>query len=183
MTRIYTRSGDAGESGLANGMRINKTDLLFEAMGDVDELNAQIGMIRALNKSQNSNDHTVQKNIDDQLSKIQHKLFDVGAQIAQYKNNNIKSADIKTLEQWIDSWQEQLEPLKQFILPAGTGAGSAAHLARSICRRAERKTWQAAVKHVIEPEVIQYLNRLSDYMFVLARVLNDGNEVFWQAES
>ena len=170
MTRIYTRSGDAGESGLANGDRINKTDLLFEAMGDVDELNAQIGMIRALS------DHD---EIDTQLSTVQHKLFDVGAQIAQYKDNNIELQHIKTLEQWIDGWQDQLEPLKQFILPAGTQAGSAAHLARSICRRAERKTWQAAAKHVIEPEVMQYLNRLSDYMFVLARILNGGNEVFW----
>lgn len=173
MTRIYTRSGDAGESGLANGERINKTDLLFEAIGDVDELNAQIGMIRALSQD---------KSIDNELSKVQHKLFDVGAQIAQYKGNNIQSKDIETLEQWIDAWQEQLEPLKQFILPAGTQAGSAAHLARNICRRAERVSWKTAEIHEVESEVMKYLNRLSDYLFVLARVLNGGNEVFWQAE-
>ncbi len=175
MTRIYTRSGDAGESGLANGDRITKTDLLFEVMGDVDELNAQIGMIRALNERK----ETAKEKIDGQLSKIQHKLFDVGAQVAQYKDNNIQSSDIEILEQWIDDWQEQLEPLKQFILPAGTQVGSAAHLARSICRRAERKAWQVAATHEIEREVMMYLNRLSDYMFVLARVLNGGNEVFW----
>lgn len=177
MTRIYTRSGDAGESGLANGKRINKTDLLFEAMGDLDELNAQIGLIRALTEAQTNNPI-----IDSQLSKVQHKLFDVGAQVAQYKDNNIKSADIESLEQWIDAWQDQLEPLKQFILPAGSQAGSAAHLARSICRRAERKTWQAAAQHSIEPEVMMFINRLSDYLFVLARVLNGGDEVFWQPE-
>ncbi len=177
MARIYTRSGDAGESGLANGDRINKTDLLFEAIGDVDELNAQIGMIRAMYES--PSEESTFNVIDEQLSKLQHKLFDVGAQIAQYKDNKIQNQDTETLEQWIDAWQDQLTPLKQFILPAGTQAGSAAHLARSICRRAERKTWQAAAKHVIEPEVMQYLNRLSDYMFVLARVLNGGNEVFW----
>ncbi len=177
MTRIYTRTGDAGESGLANGERINKTDLLFEALGDIDELNAQIGLIRALTEAQTNNPI-----IDTQLSKVQHKLFDVGAQVAQYKDNNIKSPDIETLEQWIDAWQEQLEPLKQFILPAGSQAGSAAHLARSICRRAERKTWQAAANHAIEPEVMMYINRLSDYLFVLARVLNGGDEVFWQPE-
>ncbi len=173
MTRIYTRSGDGGESGLANGERINKTDLLFVVMGDVDELNAQLGMIRALNS---------EKSIEEQLSKIQHKLFDVGAQVAQYKGNNIDQPDIEKLEQWIDAWQDQLEPLKQFILPTGNQAGSAAHLARSICRRAERGAWLAATEHEIEAEVMQYLNRLSDYLFVLARILNGGNEVFWQAD-
>ncbi len=173
MTRIYTRSGDQGKSGLANGDRLGKTDILFEAIGDVDELNAQIGMIRAL-----STDDA----IDAQLSKTQHKLFDLGAQVAQYKGNNVTADDVESLERWIDGWQEQLAPLKQFILPAGTAAGSAAHLARSICRRAERKTWLAADRHELETEVMQYLNRLSDYLFVLARVLNGGNEVFWQPE-
>ncbi len=173
MTRIYTRSGDQGKSGLANGDRLGKTDTLFEAIGDVDELNAQLGMIRALNQDEA---------IDDQLSKTQHKLFDLGAQVAQYKGNNISTDDIQTVERWIDGWQQQLAPLKQFILPAGTAAGSAAHLARSICRRAERKTWVAAEQHELEAEVMQYLNRLSDYLFVLARVLNGGNEVSWQPE-
>lgn len=173
MTRIYTRSGDQGETGLANGERLTKTDLLFEVMGDVDELNAQLGMIRALNSD---------KSIDQQLSKVQHKLFDLGAQVAQYKGNNIDTDDIKTLEQWIDQWQDQLAPLKQFILPAGSQSGSAAHLARSICRRAERKAWQASTDHEVETEVTQYLNRLSDYLFVLARVLNGGDEVFWQPD-
>lgn len=172
MTRIYTRSGDGGESGLANGERINKTDQLFGVMGDVDELNAQLGMMRALSQDDS---------IDQQLSKIQHKLFDVGAQVAQYKDNNITQGDVNQLEGWIDTWQDQLEPLKQFILPAGNQAGSAAHLARSICRRAERGAWQAAKEHEIEPEVMQYLNRLSDYLFVLARILNGGDEIFWQA--
>jgi len=138
-------------------------------------------MIRALNRL-HSQDKSTENNVDQQLSKIQHKLFDVGAQIAQYKGNNIQSKDIETLEQWIDAWQEQLEPLKQFILPAGTQAGSAAHLARNICRRAERVTWKTAAKHEIEAEVMMYLNRLSDYLFVLARVLNGGDEVFWQVE-
>ena len=173
MTRIYTRSGDQGETGLANGERLTKTNQLFEVMGDVDELNAQIGMIRALNSD---------KSIDQQLSKIQHKLFDLGAQVAQYKGNNIKGSDIKSIEDWIDSWQAQLEPLKQFILPAGSQSGCAAHLARNICRRSERKAWQAAKGHDLEAEVMQYLNRLSDYLFVLARVLNGGDEVFWQPE-
>ena len=171
MTRIYTRSGDQGESGLVNGQRLTKADQLFDVLGDVDELNAQLGMIRAL-----SADSTV----DQQLSKVQHKLFDLGAQVAQYKDNKLDAADIKELEHWIDAWQEQLAPLKQFILPAGNQAGSAAHLSRSICRRAERKAWQAASQHDLEAEVMQYLNRLSDYLFVLARVLNGGNEVFWQ---
>ena len=177
MTRIYTRSGDAGESGLADGQRLNKANQLFEVIGDVDELNAQIGLIRAFTEAQTNNPI-----IDSQLSQIQHKLFDVGAQVAQHKENNIEATDIHVLEQWIDAWQEQLEPLKQFILPAGTQAGSTAHIARSICRRAERQGWQAADKHEIEAEVMQYLNRLSDYLFVMARILNGGDEVFWQAD-
>ena len=173
MTRIYTRSGDQGETGLANGERLSKTDLLFAVMGDVDELNAQLGLIRAL---------STDKSIDLQLSKVQHKLFDLGAQVAQYKGNNIDVEDINNLENWIDAWQEQLPELKQFILPAGTQAGSVAHVARSICRRAERRAWQAADNNELETEIMQYLNRLSDYMFVLARVLNGGNEVFWQPD-
>ena len=174
MTRIYTRSGDQGESGLVNGQRLTKADLLFDVLGDVDELNAQLGMIRAL---------SADSKVDQQLSRIQHKLFDLGAQVAQYKDNNLTDADVKQLEDWIDDWQVQLTPLKQFILPAGNQAGSSAHLSRSICRRAERKAWQAVVSHEIEAEVMQYLNRLSDYLFVLARVLNGGQEVFWQSES
>lgn len=173
MTRIYTRSGDQGQTGLANGSRLAKNDQLFDVIGDIDELNAQLGMVRAQNQ---------QTTIDKQLSHIQHKLFDLGAQVAQYKDNNISHDDIKKLENWIDAWQAQLTPLKQFILPAGSQAGSAAHLGRSICRRAERKAWQAANEHKLEPEVMQYINRLSDYLFVLARVLNDGKEVFWQAD-
>lgn len=175
MTRIYTRSGDQGETGLANGERLEKSSVLFEAIGDIDELNAQLGMLRSQYPEQ-SND----PNIDEQLSVIQHKLFDVGAQVAQYKDNNIKQEHIDALEQWIDHWQDQVQPLKQFILPAGTQAGSIAHLARSICRRAERHCWQAADQHTVEPEALQYLNRLSDYLFVLARILNGGDEVFWQ---
>jgi cob(I)alamin adenosyltransferase len=173
MTRIYTRSGDQGETGLANGDRLSKTDPLFAVMGDVDELNAQLGLILALNSAES---------IAQQLSKIQHKLFDLGAQVAQYKGNNIDDEDIKNLEQWIDAWQTQLPELKQFILPAGTQAGSVAHVARSICRRAERRAWQAADNNELEAEIMQYLNRLSDYLFVLARVLNGGNEVFWRPD-
>ncbi len=174
MTRIYTRSGDQGQTGLADGSRLAKNDPLFEVIGDIDELNAQLGMVRALNH---------ESAIDKQLSCVQHKLFDLGAQVAQYKANNVSAGDIETLENWIDGWQDQLPELKQFILPAGTQAGSSAHLARSICRRAERQAWQAEENHQIETEVMQYLNRLSDYLFVLARVLNGGDEVFWQADS
>lgn len=177
MTRIYTRSGDQGESGLANGQRIAKSTLIFEAIGDVDELNAQLGTIRTSHTDVNND-----PNIDLQLSQIQHKLFDLGAQLAQYKDNNIGPDDINHLESWIDHWQLQLQPLKQFILPAGTLAGCTAHQARAICRRAERHAWQAAAEYEVEAEVMQYLNRLSDYLFVLARVLNGGNEVFWQSE-
>ena len=171
MTRIYTRSGDAGKTGLANATRIAKSDVLCDAIGDIDETNALIGVVRSLNNN---------KSIDEQLSVIQHKLFDLGAQVAQYKGNLLKNEDTVQLESWIDDMQENLPPLKQFILPAGNPAGSQCHLARTTCRRAERKTWQAATDHEIEAEAVQYLNRLSDYLFVLARTLNDQDEVFWQ---
>lgn len=171
MTRIYTRSGDAGQTGLANATRIAKSDVLCDAIGDIDETNALIGLVRSLNEN---------KAIDQQLSVIQHKLFDLGAQVAQYKGNLLKKEDIFQLEHWIDGMQESLPPLKQFILPAGNPAGSQCHLARTVCRRAERKTWQAATDHEIEAEAVQYLNRLSDYLFVLARTLNDQDEVFWE---
>ncbi len=171
MTRIYTRSGDAGKTGLANATRIDKSDILCDAIGDIDETNAVIGLVRSLIESED---------LDEQLSVIQHKLFDLGAQVAQYKGNLLKTSDIDQLEQWIDAMQEHLPPLKQFILPAGNPAGSQCHLARTVCRRAERKTWQAAVHHDIEAEATKYLNRLSDYLFVLARTLNDQDEVFWE---
>ena len=175
MTRIYTRSGDAGKTGLANATRIAKSDVLCDAIGDIDETNALIGVVRSLN-----NDSA----IDKQLSVIQHKMFDLGAQVAQYKGNLLQNKDIVQLEDWIDAMQENLPPLKQFILPAGNPAGSQCHLARTTCRRAERKTWQAAgndgIGHEIEAEAVQYLNRLSDYLFVLARTLSDQDEVFWQ---
>ncbi|KAA3641481.1 MAG: cob(I)yrinic acid a,c-diamide adenosyltransferase [Proteobacteria bacterium] len=171
MTRIYTRSGDTGETGLANGSRIAKQDQLLEAIGDIDELNAHIGLIRAAKPD---------AIVDRQLATIQHQLFDIGAQVAQYKDNPIDSQHVLQLEQWIDLHQQALPSIKQFILPAGNHIASQVHLARSICRRAERHVWLAAKHHHIETEVMQYLNRFSDYLFVLARLLNKDHEVFWQ---
>lgn len=174
MARIYTRSGDAGETGLANATRISKQHDLIAAIGDIDELNAHIGLIRV---------DKPDAEIDGQLAIIQHQLFDIGAQVAQYKEKPIESSKIKQLEQWMDSFQEDLPPIKQFILPAGNRLGSQTHLARSICRRAERHVWRASDNYDIEIQVMHYLNRLSDYLFVLARVLNDDNEVFWQHDT
>lgn len=171
MTRIYTRSGDAGETGLANATRLPKKDCLFAAIGDIDELNAHVGMIRALQNIES---------IDQELAVIQHQLFDLGAQVAQYHERPITSRDITQLEHWIDDHQSKLAPIKQFILPAGNQAGTQTHLARSVCRRAERSLWQTRENHEIPAETMQYLNRLSDYLFVLSRVINTEDEVFWQ---
>lgn|SRR5690554_5697077 len=170
MARIYTRSGDAGETGLANATRISKKDHLITAIGTIDELNAHIGMIRALQNT---------AAVNQQLAVIQHQLFDLGAQVAQYHERPITGKDIKQLERWIDDYQAELAPIKQFILPAGNQAGTQTHLARSVCRRAERCLWQSQENHEIAVEAMQYLNRLSDYLFVLSRVLNTGEEVFW----
>ena len=171
MARIYTRSGDTGQTGLANGTRIDKQDQLMECIGDIDELNAHLGLIRA---------EQPQSAIDRELAVIQHQLFDIGAQVAQYKGNPFESQQVSQLERWIDQHQDTVAPIKQFILPAGNRIGSHVHLARSICRRAERHAWMASKEHAIEIEILHYLNRLSDYLFVLGRVLNEDEEVFWQ---
>jgi len=174
MTRIYTRSGDAGQSGLFNGQRLPKTAAIFAAIGDVDELNSLLGVIRSFEPTQS---------IELQLKKIQNRLFDLGANLAVYQDNAIVAEDAAQLEQWIDDMQAELEPLKQFILPAGGQISSFTHLARSVCRRAERHVLDAAVEHLFPSECSVYLNRLSDYLFVLARYVSRGQEQFWEVNT
>lgn len=174
MTRIYTRSGDQGESGLANGTRITKASMIFDAIGDTDELNCVLGWLKSFE---------IKESIDEQLNLIQHKLFDIGATLAQYKKALIRQADIEQLEMWIDSYQKDLTPLKKFILPGGKQPASVAHLARSVCRRVERSAWKMYQQQEVDTSVFKYLNRLSDYLFVLARVLSHGDEVFWNTDN
>lgn len=169
--KIYTKTGDGGETGLFDGTRVPKHDARVEAYGEVDETNAAIGAARAFVEDQE---------IVDLLTGIQRDLFAVGAQLADPRYGEraakqktaITEERIAELERWIDRFDAQLPPLKGFILPCGTKGGAMLHLARCVCRRAERKITALAAFAKIPPIVVVYVNRLSDLLFVLARVAN-----------
>lgn len=186
--KIYTRTGDAGSTGLFGGPRVAKDDDRIEAYGTVDELNAAIGMVRsglvtpgdpAVAPETDPNGGGRFADIDDRLCQVQHELFSIGAELAtpdpdSYDLRIIDEHHIETMETWIDELESELSPLKHFILPAGHTAASTLHLARSICRRAERRTVTLVRRHEvsISEALIVYLNRLSDLLFVLTRVIN-----------
>ncbi|HWZ60650.1 MAG TPA: cob(I)yrinic acid a,c-diamide adenosyltransferase [Gemmatimonadaceae bacterium] len=171
--RIYTRTGDDGDTGLFGGGRVTKDDPRVEAYGEVDELNAVIGFARAVE---------LMPRIDDLLLPIQRDLFSLGAILAtpdrdkmheQLTKARIDDARIAELEQAIDAGEAELEPLRAFILPGGTTKSAALHVARTVCRRAERRVVHLQEMHVVLPPLVTiYLNRLSDLLFVLARVAN-----------
>lgn len=168
--KIYTRTGDAGSTGLFGGPRVPKDDVRIEAYGTVDELNAAIGIARSAGQS---------AVVDSQLSEIQHELFSIGAELATpdpgtHQMRIIATTHIERLESWIDEHEKELPELKQFILPAGDSGSTGLHLARAICRRAERRV--VTLAHCegsgVSENLVIYLNRLSDLLFVLTRVAN-----------
>ncbi len=182
--KIYTRTGDGGSTGLFGGPRVAKDDRRIEAYGTVDELNAAIGLIRSAG---------VSSQVDLQLEMIQHELFSIGAELAtpnpdQHAMRIIGASHIERLETWIDQHESTLPELKNFILPCGDMATTSTHLARSICRRAERRVVTLAgqvgdAESSISNELIVYLNRLSDFLFVLARAVNQAAgkaEIAWK---
>lgn len=175
LTRIYTKTGDKGETGLAGGVRVPKDSDRIEAYGTVDELNSIVGIVRAFLKDVGAG-LPLQKT-DRRLYKIQNILFVVGADLATapgktYPNRVlVQDKQVTELEGWIDEWQEDLKPLPEFILPGGGKVASLLHQARTVCRRAERITIRLSKKEEVRPEVIRYLNRLSDALFVLSRWL------------
>jgi cob(I)alamin adenosyltransferase len=179
--KIYTRTGDAGETGLFGGARVEKDDPRVEAYGTVDELNSCIGVARALGVSPRT---------DASLLQIQGDLFTLGAELACVAGKEEKlrlafvaQADVQRLEGWIDQSEAPLEPLKNFVLPGGTPGAAELHHARTVCRRAERRTLTAGRTSPIRPEVVIYLNRLSDLLFVLARYENHtagSADIPWQ---
>lgn len=174
LTKIYTRTGDDGSTGIAANSRVQKDDARIEAIGEVDELNSVLGLL--LTEPLPEDARTL-------LVRIQHRLFDLGGELAMPEYQTLNVADTAALETAIDHWNETLPPLKEFILPGGSLAGACCHMARTVCRRAERRLVQ--LHHIApqRPEVLRYLNRLSDLLFVLARVLNReaGMEVvYWQ---
>ena len=173
--KIYTRTGDAGETGLFGGARVEKDDARVEAYGTVDELNSCLGVARALGVSAQT---------DTALLQIQHDLFTVGAELACVPGKEDKlrlalvaEADVQRLERWIDDSEAPLEALKNFVLPGGSAGAAELHRARTVCRRAERRTLSAGRKSPIRPQVVIYLNRLSDLLFVLARYENHGANI------
>ena len=174
--RVTTRSGDGGETGLADGSRLSKAAPRVDAMGDVDETNATIGLLRAAL----AEDDPLQA----LLSDIQHRLFDLGGALSLPGTLGFETEAVADLDAAIREWNETLPPLTNFVLPAGDEATARAHIARTVCRRAERTLTRLADAEpdAVDPSLRQYLNRASDLFFVLARVLarRHGGEVTWQ---
>ncbi|HJQ69601.1 MAG TPA: cob(I)yrinic acid a,c-diamide adenosyltransferase [Blastocatellia bacterium] len=166
ISKVYTRTGDAGETSLVGGARVSKASARVEAYGDVDELNSLIGLARSLGDD---------KEIDDALALIQNDLFTVGGDLASPQGvevPRVAESFVTTLEELSDQFLKELEPLKEFILPGGSEAGATLHLARTVARRAERRVVALAETEEINSETIVYLNRLSDLLFILARCVN-----------
>ncbi len=175
LTRIYTRTGDDGSTGLGDGSRTGKDALRVAAYGTVDEANSAIGVLLAV--------PGMAAPIRALLTSVQHQLFDLGGELCIPGHAAIDAGDIAALERHLDAFNADLPPLQDFILPAGGEAASRCHLARTIVRRAERETVALSRQEAVRPEAIGYLNRLSDLLFVLARVLAraDGqSEVLWR---
>jgi cob(I)alamin adenosyltransferase len=175
LTKIYTRTGDDGTTGLGNGERVAKDCARVTAYGTVDELNSCIGLVLAT--------PALPDLIRASLTGIQHRLFDLGGELAVPGRDIILAADAIDLERVLDELNTHLPPLKDFVLPGGTPGAAACHLARAVCRRAERSVITLQREETVNPESVRYLNRLSDLLFVMARVLcrqDGGSEVLWQ---
>ena len=173
--KLYTKTGDKGQTSLLGGKKVSKTDLRIEAYGNVDELNSFIGRL----KDQNA----IDKDLGNQLLIIQELLFTIGSILATeedfkgFELPKISESHVKQLEDWIDQLDAEVPPLKNFILPGGHQAISLSHVCRTICRRTERSAIAAADHSKIAPELLKFLNRLSDYFFIFARVLGVRQEV------
>ncbi|MGA3109106.1 MAG: cob(I)yrinic acid a,c-diamide adenosyltransferase [Candidatus Bathyarchaeia archaeon] len=181
MARIYTRTGDKGETGLVGGSRVSKDSLRVDAYGSVDELNSVLGIARAFLKD---------RELDDLLAELQKDLFVVGADLASSSDHQqrnvprITAEKIASMEQTIDKFEVELSPLRAFILPGGGVAGSILHNARTVARRAERRVVTLSKAESINERMVPYMNRLSDLLFVMARVANhreNKGDIEWHA--
>ncbi len=174
LSKIYTRTGDAGETGLGDGSRVPKDSVRIECNGEVDELNCVVGMVLV---------HPISDFIQESLTEVQHKLFDLGGELSMPGYKAIDASDVSRLEQELDTLNGELPPLQEFILPGGGPAAAACHLARAVCRRAERRLVALNREQEVSPEARKYLNRLSDLLFVMSRTLaraEGGSEVLWR---
>jgi cob(I)alamin adenosyltransferase len=163
LTKIATRTGDAGETGLGDGARVPKDAARIAALGDVDELNSAIGVVLA---------EDVPAEVREALEQVQHDLFDLGGELSIPGHAMVEEAHVERLEQRLEAWNAGLAPLKEFILPGGSRAAAAAHLARTVCRRAERSVVALGRNETVRAPLRQYLNRLSDLLFIAGRSLN-----------
>ncbi len=175
LSKIYTRTGDGGTTGLADGSRVDKDDIRVQAMGAVDELNSNVGVILS---------HVIPTEMRECLTDVQHALFDIGGELAVPGSSTVTEKYVERLEAELDEVNAALPPLKEFILPGGGGAAAATHVTRSVCRRAERKLLMLSRRDEVNANSRVYLNRLSDLFFVLARALAraHGNEVYWDPQ-
>lgn len=176
LTKIYTRTGDQGKTGLADGSRVDKFNPRIESLGSIDELNSIIGILLT---------EKLPEDIKSTLKKIQHDLFDIGGELSIPEYMKITNTKIDFLEKILDSMNKELPALKEFILPGGSKASSYCHLARTVCRRAERNLFNLAQTDKVNKASLKYINRLSDMLFVLARFLNKTsqlNDVFWEKD-
>jgi cob(I)alamin adenosyltransferase len=174
LSRIYTRTGDKGTTGLGDGTRVDKDSLRVEAYGTVDELNSLVGLLVS---------HQVPDVIAGQLTDIEHDLFDIGGELSVPGHRVVTDKQVQRLEEFLDTLNADLEPLEEFILPGGTTSAAVCHLARTVCRRAERRVVTLAREETVNSASLRYLNRLSDLLFVLARSLNRAagvRDVLWK---
>lgn len=173
LSKIYTRTGDAGTTGLGDGVRVKKHSARVHALGDVDELNTSLGLLLA---------EDLPQQMAANLLEIQHDLFDLGGELAIPGSILLPTDAVTRLETQIDQQNEVLPPLKEFILPSGSRRIAACHFSRAVCRRAERRVVELAENEAVSEAVLQYLNRLSDLLFVMSRTLARdelGQEVMW----
>ena len=176
LSKISTKTGDRGETGLGDGSRVSKSCLRIATLGDIDELNSWVGVLRA--------SLTGQDELHPLLSQVQHDLFDLGGEMAMPGYTLLNEVMLSELEQHLVHWNESLPPLKDFILPGGSVAAAHCHMARAVARRAERTYVTLLQQEAVHETGLKYLNRLSDLLFVLARVLarrDGGTEVLWQS--
>ena len=185
LSKIYTRTGDDGSTGMADGSRVSKADNLFSVMGDIDELNSHIGLVRA--QLQHNKGQSIEKEFSQALVIIQHLLFNIGGELAMPEYEGVNATHITWLEQQIDAMNTTLPALKDFILPTGSVLVSQLHVARTVCRRAERQAvlLQQQRPQAIRPTAVSFINRLSDWLFVAARFCTDPeqvSEVLWDSQ-
>ncbi|HEY2337955.1 MAG TPA: cob(I)yrinic acid a,c-diamide adenosyltransferase [Burkholderiales bacterium] len=176
LSKITTRTGDAGETGLGDGARVSKDSARVQALGDVDELNSALGLVLA---------EELPEAAREALLEAQHDLFDLGGELSIPGHRMLREEQVTRLERTLESWNADLPALKEFILPGGSRAAAAAHLARAVCRRAERSVVSLGREEAVSNEARRYLNRLSDLLFVAGRVLNrhaGGGDVQWRHE-